>query len=101
MTRLIEIEARLTEARKRSDETLRHLPEGWLLSRAEHDRQRLVKDLDALLAALNVEEMARVLYQEGAWCGVCEYEGWDACDGCRETVRTYAQALRTAILGES
>lgn len=52
-----------------------------------------------LAAALNVEEMARVLHREGAWCGVCEYDGWDACKGCRETVTTYATALRTALLG--
>jgi hypothetical protein len=52
-----------------------------------------------LAAALDVEEMARVLHREGAWCGVCEYDGWDACTECRETVTGYATALRTAILG--
>lgn len=53
----------------------------------------------ALAAALDVEEMARVAYAEGAWCGVCEYEGWDACADCRTTLIGYATAIRTAILG--
>src|SRR5690606_8630201 len=59
----------------------------------------LVSAHDMLAAALDVEEMARVLHREGAWCGVCEYEGWDACRECRETVTGYATVLRTAILG--
>ena len=51
-------------------------------------------------AALDdVEDLARVLHREGAWCGVCEYDGWDACKECRETVTGYATALRAAILG--
>jgi GAF domain-containing protein len=60
-------------------------------------RDRIARE--TLAAALDVEEMARVLHREGAWCGVCEYDGWDACKECRETVTGYAAALRAAILG--
>jgi hypothetical protein len=63
------------------------------------DAELIHKTRVTLDSALDVEEMARVLHREGAWCGVCEYDGWDACTECRETVTGYATALRTAILG--
>lgn len=60
--RLEQIEARLAEARRRSEGTLRDLPDNRLLSRAEHDRQRLIKDVAALLAVVEaVREIAASL----------------------------------------
>jgi hypothetical protein len=43
--------------------------------------------------------MAKILYAEGAWCGDCEYEGWDKCGVCRRTCRGYAKALVRAGFG--
>ena len=43
--------------------------------------------------------MAEVLHQEGAWCGNCDFEGWDACKDCRDTCEGYARALSAAGFG--
>lgn len=48
---------------------------------------------------MTAKTMAEVLYHEGAWCGDCEYEGWDACSGCRDTCEGYARALTAAGFG--
>lgn len=58
-SKLDAIAARLEAARSRSEETLRDLPEYRLLSRAEADRQRLVRDTSELLAV--VREVAAAI----------------------------------------
>ncbi|MGZ4621478.1 MAG: hypothetical protein ACXVGF_04680 [Blastococcus sp.] len=47
------------------------------------------------------ERVARALYDEGAWCGVCDYEGYDACRECRAAVRSYADAALAVLRGPS
>ncbi|AOY72070.1 hypothetical protein ARZXY2_2540 [Arthrobacter sp. ZXY-2] len=42
------------------------------------------------------DDLAKVLYREGAYCGSCEYEGWETCADCRRCCDGYA----TAILAE-
>lgn len=37
--------------------------------------------------------VAKAIYDEGAYCGDCEYEGWDTCSACREVNRSYADAV--------
>ena len=60
VNRLDAITARLEAARERSAETLRDLPQSRLLTRAEADRQRLVRDGKALLEfARGVEKLAQ------------------------------------------
>jgi acyl-CoA reductase-like NAD-dependent aldehyde dehydrogenase len=52
--------------------------------------------LDA--ATQHVDALARVLLNEGAWCGLCDEPSWD-CSECRPTVRRYAEAIRAHLLG--
>ena len=39
------------------------------------------------------KRLALVLYNAGAYCGNCEYDGWGSCDDCREVVYRYVDAL--------
>lgn len=41
-------------------------------------------------------ELAKVIYTEGAFCGDCEYDGWDTCATCRRTCIGYAAAALAA-----
>lgn len=41
-------------------------------------------------------ELAKVLYKEGAYCGNCEYVGWDTCADCRRCCIGYAAAAMLA-----
>lgn len=45
--------------------------------------------------ALAQEEIAHILYEEGAWCGDCDYghNGWEDCDDCKHTCHTIAEAV--------
>ena len=75
VNRIDAITARLEEARERSVETLRDLPESRLLTRAEADRQRLVRDGKALLEfAREVEKLA----QDGPHTGPFTAHGYTA-----------------------
>lgn len=44
------------------------------------------------------ERIARALYEAGAYCGNCEYDGWDSCAECREVLYRYAYAV-LGVLG--
>jgi hypothetical protein len=48
-------------------------------------------------ATQDVEGLARVLLNEGAWCGLCDEPSWD-CSECRPTVLGYAEAIRCHML---
>lgn len=39
------------------------------------------------------DAIARALYIEGAWCGECEFAGWDTCPACRRSCQGYASAV--------
>jgi hypothetical protein len=39
------------------------------------------------------ERIARALNKDGAWCGDCEFESWDACSECRRVCGDYATAV--------
>jgi hypothetical protein len=39
------------------------------------------------------EQIARALYEKGAYCGVCDFDGFDTCSECRATVRGYASTV--------
>lgn len=39
------------------------------------------------------DEIATTVYDKGAYCGECSYEGWDECSQCRRITRGYADAL--------
>ena len=39
------------------------------------------------------ERLARLLYDEGCWCGCCDYEGWDSCSDCGKCCMTIAAAI--------
>lgn len=39
------------------------------------------------------ERLAKTMHTEGAWCGDCEFEGWDSCSECRRVCLTYADAV--------
>jgi hypothetical protein len=47
-----------------------------------------------------IEAVARSVYDEGAWCGDCEYEGWDTCSVCREVCDKYARAAVAALAAQ-
>lgn len=49
-------------------------------------------EYDFSLATIT-EEIALVIYGEGAWCGDCEYSAWGDCDLCQLTCRTIALAV--------
>lgn len=42
------------------------------------------------------DELARIVNVEGAWCGECEFEGWDSCAECRSSCRGFADAILAA-----
>lgn len=44
------------------------------------------------IAALR-ERLALVVYKQGAYCGDCEYDGWDSCEDCRRCVYGYVDAV--------
>jgi len=44
-----------------------------------------------------IERSAKATYAEGAFCGTCEYEGWDACADCRRCNMDYARAVVAAL----
>jgi hypothetical protein len=43
-----------------------------------------------------LEEVARAIYDKGAYCGDCPYDDWDSCPECRRYVREYAVAAVAA-----
>jgi len=59
---------------------------------------------DAILAAgyvkvseAGIERAAKATYAEGAFCGTCEFEGWDSCADCRRCNMDYARAVVAAL----
>jgi hypothetical protein len=44
----------------------------------------------------NREELAKVIYNAGAYCGECIYDGWDNCADCRNCCRSYADGALAA-----
>lgn len=42
------------------------------------------------------DELARIVNVEGAWCGECEFAGWDSCAECRRSCRGFADAILAA-----
>ena len=47
-----------------------------------------------------VEAAAKAIYAEGAYCGNCEYAGWDTCGDCRTCCISYAKAAAPYMLAE-
>jgi hypothetical protein len=45
-----------------------------------------------------VEAAAKAIYAEGAYCGNCEYAGWDTCGDCRTCCISYAKAAAPYML---
>ena len=43
--------------------------------------------------------IARIIYDEGAYCGECEYEGWKFCSECRRTVLRRDRSLGWSHVG--
>lgn len=39
-----------------------------------------------------LERVAQAIYAKGAYCGNCEYAGWNTCRGCRDCCLDYARA---------
>lgn len=44
-----------------------------------------------------IERAAKATYAEGAFCGTCEFEGWDSCADCRRCNMDYARAVVAAL----
>jgi hypothetical protein len=44
------------------------------------------------------DRVARAIYDKGAYCGDCEYDGWDSCSACRRVNRGYADVALAAVL---
>jgi hypothetical protein len=42
--------------------------------------------------------VAQAIYDKGAYCGDCEYDGWGSCSACRRVNRGYADAVLAAVL---
>lgn len=51
------------------------------------------------------EQIATVIYNKGAYCGNCDYDGWDSCVDCRSCCLVYADAalaeLRDWLTGQA
>jgi hypothetical protein len=43
------------------------------------------------------KRIARAIYDDGAYCGDCDYEGWDTCEECRDTVYRYADSVMAIL----
>ena len=41
-------------------------------------------------------ELAKLLHSEGAWCGECEFRGWESCPDCRSSCLGFADAVLAA-----
>lgn len=39
-----------------------------------------------------LERVAQAIYAQGAYCGNCEYGGWNTCRECRDCCQSYARA---------
>lgn len=53
-----------------------------------------------MIPAQAVEAAARAIYAEGAYCGNCEYAGWESCADCRDCCTSYAKAAAPHVMAE-
>ncbi|AXH44424.1 hypothetical protein PP356_gp44 [Arthrobacter phage MargaretKali] len=54
-----------------------------------------------LFSEAAIERAAKATYAEGAFCGTCEFEGWDSCADCRRCNMDYARAVVAALREET
>ncbi len=52
----------------------------------------------AVFESIDTDDLARAVYREGAFCGDCDFEGWDSCSDCRRVARIYAEAVKAHLL---
>jgi hypothetical protein len=52
---------------------------------------------EVMFSEAAIERAAKATYAEGAFCGTCEFEGWDSCADCRRCNMDYARAVVAAL----